>query len=382
MAAHLGVSSTNIRIRDVEDSLVWSDDGKASFKAGEIINKCRIQGLKESWRRKIWASYAPAKSCWYSYIACEGRLPTLDRIQKTGVQLANRCSFCYCAEETNAHVLMNCKIAKEVWKYIAAKFDRVNYPRGDIADAFKIWIQAKITGKWRRRCWRMTFLIVCWNLWWLRNRCLHDNLQPHVSRFKKEVWRSCLDSFSSVKWPAEIELKVRIWMETGLDSVDSIVSNRNGMLINIVRASTRHGPKIAGLSYVDNGQMGCVVIINVRGSIHQGEMEVLESILRFHKDYGGACAIAVHDEGAVSTSEPFRFADEHSEAAPSFPLVTQRKRYLRKNKNIFMTTEAQRMGRRAASSRREQGGATPLQEGAVTYHCKSHAGGKTEEADA
>ncbi|KAF3786554.1 hypothetical protein EJ110_NYTH20808 [Nymphaea thermarum] len=137
MAAHLGVSSTNIRIRDAEDSLVWSDDGKANFKAGEIINKCRIQGVKESWRRKIWVSYAPAKSCWYSYIACEGRLPTLDRIQKTGVQLANRCSFCYCAEETNVHVLMNCKISKEVWKYIAAKFDRVNYPRGDIADAFK-----------------------------------------------------------------------------------------------------------------------------------------------------------------------------------------------------------------------------------------------------
>ncbi|KAF3782671.1 putative ribonuclease H protein [Nymphaea thermarum] len=287
MAAHLGVSSTNIRIRDAEDSLVWSDDGKASFKAGEIINKCRIQGVKESWRRKIWASYAPAKSCWYSYIACEGRLPTLDRIQKTGVQLANRCSFCYCAEETNAHVLMNCKIAREVWKYIAAKFDRVNYPRGDIADAFKRWSQAKITGKWRCRCWRMTFLIVCWNLWWLRNRCLHDNLQPHVSRFQKYVWRSCLDSFSSVKWPAEIELKLRIWLETGLDSVDSIVPNRNGMLINIVRASTRHGPKIAGLSYADNGQMGCVVIINVRGSIHQGEIEVLERILRFHKDYGG-----------------------------------------------------------------------------------------------
>ncbi|KAF3791716.1 hypothetical protein EJ110_NYTH13738 [Nymphaea thermarum] len=287
MAAHLGVSSSNIRIRDAKDSLVWSDDGKASFKAGEIINNCGIQGVKESWRRKIWASYAPTKSCWHSYIACEGRLPTLDRIQKTGVQLANRCSFCYCAEETNVHVLMNCKIAKEVWKYIAAKFDRVNYPRGDIAYAFKRWIQAKITGKWRRQCWRMTFLIVRWNLWWLKNRCLHDNLQPHVSRFKKDVWRSCLDSFSSVKWPAEIELKLRIWMETGLDSVDSIVSNRNGMLINIVRASTRYGPKIAGLSYADNGQIGCVVIINVRGSIHEGEMKVLEPILKFHKDYGG-----------------------------------------------------------------------------------------------
>ncbi|KAF3779907.1 hypothetical protein EJ110_NYTH40347 [Nymphaea thermarum] len=108
-------------------------------------------GVKESLRRKIWASYAPAKSCWYSYIACEGRLPTLDRIQKTGIHLANRCSFCYCAEEANAHVLINFKIAKEVWRYIASKFDKANSPQGEIADAFKRWIQAKITEKWRHR---------------------------------------------------------------------------------------------------------------------------------------------------------------------------------------------------------------------------------------
>ncbi|KAF3773282.1 hypothetical protein EJ110_NYTH48363 [Nymphaea thermarum] len=140
---------------NLEDSLVWSDNGKASFKAGEVINKCRIQGVKESWRRNIWASYVPTKSYRCSYIACEGRLPTLDRIQRTGMHLANCCSFCYCAEETNAHVLINCKIAKEVWRYIAAKFDKVNYLQGEIADSFKRWIQAKITGKWKRRSERL-----------------------------------------------------------------------------------------------------------------------------------------------------------------------------------------------------------------------------------
>ncbi|KAF3782380.1 hypothetical protein EJ110_NYTH34519 [Nymphaea thermarum] len=294
MAAHLGVSTTNIRLRDVEDSLIWSDDGKASFKAGEIINKCCIQGVKESWRRKIWASYAPAKSCWHSYIACEGRLPTLDGIQKTGIHLANRCFFCYCAEETNAHVLINCKIVNEVWRHITVKFDRVNYPQGNIADAFKRWIQAKITGKWWSRCWRMAVLIVCWNLWCLRNRCVFmTTFNPKLvcskemfGDFNQKRIYGVLDNFSSVKWPAETLIKLRIWMQTGLNSVDSIALNRNDMLINIVRAS-RYDLKIAGLSYVGNDQMACVVIIKVCGRIHEGEMKVLEPILRFHKDYGG-----------------------------------------------------------------------------------------------
>ncbi|KAF3773102.1 hypothetical protein EJ110_NYTH56156 [Nymphaea thermarum] len=238
-AVQIGVSPASIRLRDTEDMLVWSDDGKESFKAGEILNKCRSHGVKEWWRRKLWVSYALAKSCWHFYIACEGRLPTLDRIQKTGIHLANRCSFCHCEEETNAHVLINCKVAKEVWRYIAAKFDRVKFPQGAIAETFKRWLQARIKEKWRRRCWRMTFLIVCWNLWCFRNRCLHDSLPPQVGRLKEDVWRNCIDSFSSIKWTIADDTKLRIWIETGHNTVNTIGSNREGMLINIVSASTR-----------------------------------------------------------------------------------------------------------------------------------------------
>ncbi|KAF3782308.1 LINE-1 retrotransposable element ORF2 protein [Nymphaea thermarum] len=150
LAMQLGVSPANIRLRDTEDILVWSDDGKESFKACEIFNKCRRHGVKEWWRRKIWVSYVLAKSCWHSYIACEGRLPTLDRLQKSRIHLANRCSFCHWIEETNVYVLINCKVAKEVWRYIAAKFDIVKFFQGAIVEAFKRWVQARIKEKWRR----------------------------------------------------------------------------------------------------------------------------------------------------------------------------------------------------------------------------------------
>ncbi|KAF3795607.1 hypothetical protein EJ110_NYTH00250 [Nymphaea thermarum] len=141
-AMRLGVYKENIQIRDTDDSLVWSGDGKANFRACDILEKCRTKEVKEWWRKKIWNNSTPAKSCWHTYVACEG-------------------------------------------------------------------------------------------------------------------------------------------------SVDTLGSNRNGVTINIVRAQTRLGHKIAGLSYIENDLMGCVVIIKDRGSIHEGEMEVLERILRFHKDYGG-----------------------------------------------------------------------------------------------
>ncbi|KAF3779341.1 putative ribonuclease H protein [Nymphaea thermarum] len=74
------------------------------------------------------------------------------------------------------------------------------------------------------------------------------------------------------------------------DANDSLVwsdDDRSAILINIARAHTRLGPKIAGLSYADNVLMGCVVITKDKGMIHDKETEVLERILRFHKDYGG-----------------------------------------------------------------------------------------------
>ncbi|KAF3781707.1 retrotransposable element ORF2 protein [Nymphaea thermarum] len=70
-----------------------------------------------------------------------GRLPTLDRLKKTGIQLANRCSLCFCAEETNKHVLIQCKTAKEVWRFVAAKFGRMKFPQGEIAAELKRWLQ-------------------------------------------------------------------------------------------------------------------------------------------------------------------------------------------------------------------------------------------------
>ncbi|KAF3792491.1 hypothetical protein EJ110_NYTH11319 [Nymphaea thermarum] len=131
IARSLGVSIDNIRLMETEDKLVWSEDGKAIFKVGEIVKKCRTQGVKEWWRKKIWLSYALAKSCWHTYIACAGRLPTLDRLQKVGIHLANRSSLCLCAKETNGHVLIKCKVTKEVWRYVVAKFGRVKFPQGE-----------------------------------------------------------------------------------------------------------------------------------------------------------------------------------------------------------------------------------------------------------
>ncbi|KAF3789439.1 hypothetical protein EJ110_NYTH18073 [Nymphaea thermarum] len=60
IAARLGVFKDDIRFRDANDSLVWSDDGKDNFRAADIMSKCRTQGVKEWWRKKIWYSSAPA----------------------------------------------------------------------------------------------------------------------------------------------------------------------------------------------------------------------------------------------------------------------------------------------------------------------------------
>lgn len=64
----------------------------------------------------------PIERSLVNVLACEGQLPMLDRIQKERIYLTNICSSCRKVVESNWHIIIECMIVQEVWKWISPNF--------------------------------------------------------------------------------------------------------------------------------------------------------------------------------------------------------------------------------------------------------------------
>ena len=66
----------------------------------------------------IWIPCAPIKTAFYTWKATWSKVLTLDKLQRRGWQLPNRCYLCGCTEETIHHILLHCIIVSSLWEII------------------------------------------------------------------------------------------------------------------------------------------------------------------------------------------------------------------------------------------------------------------------
>ena len=60
----------------------------------------------------------PTKIMFYTWEATWGKILTLDRLQKRGWQLTNRCFLCACEAENVDHLLIHCTAARVLWDLV------------------------------------------------------------------------------------------------------------------------------------------------------------------------------------------------------------------------------------------------------------------------
>ena len=70
----------------------------------------------------IWVDRVPTKVVFFAWEATWGKVLTLDRLQKRGWQLPNRCFLCGCEEETVNHILLQCIVVRVLSKIVLALF--------------------------------------------------------------------------------------------------------------------------------------------------------------------------------------------------------------------------------------------------------------------
>ena len=65
---------------------------------------------------------APTKAVFFAWEAVWGMVLTLDKIQRRGWHLPNKCFLCGCAKETIHHLLLHCPIVSSLWEIIFSLF--------------------------------------------------------------------------------------------------------------------------------------------------------------------------------------------------------------------------------------------------------------------
>ena len=102
----------DFEISQEEDSVLWKGGGQGTFGVREAYNLLVIPNALAVPVRCIWVDKVPSKAAFFAWEATWGKILTLDRLQRRGWQLPNRCFLCGCEEENVNHILLHCIVVR------------------------------------------------------------------------------------------------------------------------------------------------------------------------------------------------------------------------------------------------------------------------------
>ncbi|RVW23944.1 LINE-1 retrotransposable element ORF2 protein [Vitis vinifera] len=103
-----------------KDVVFWKGGRNGKFKVKEAYNLVVNSVANNFPKNNIWVDKVQTKILFFAWEATWGKVFTLDRLQKRGWHLPNRCFLCGCEEETINCILIHCIVAKVLWDMICA----------------------------------------------------------------------------------------------------------------------------------------------------------------------------------------------------------------------------------------------------------------------
>ncbi|RVW92919.1 putative ribonuclease H protein [Vitis vinifera] len=135
-----------------EDSVLLRKGRSGQFRVKEaysLLTKSDDIGFPS---RSIWVARVPTKVAFFAWEASWGKVLTLDRLQRRGFQLPDRCFLCGCEEESVNHILIYCTVVRALWDIV---FDLVDvkwvFP-GTVKEVLASW-RGSFVGKKRKKIW-------------------------------------------------------------------------------------------------------------------------------------------------------------------------------------------------------------------------------------
>ena len=89
------------------DRVIWKGVADATFTVRNAYNLLVSSSISRFPVKQIWMASVPSKVSFFAWEAVWGKVLTLDKLQRRGWHLPNRCFLCGCAEETIHHILLH-----------------------------------------------------------------------------------------------------------------------------------------------------------------------------------------------------------------------------------------------------------------------------------
>ncbi|XP_059591088.1 putative ribonuclease H protein At1g65750 isoform X2 [Vitis vinifera] len=134
-----------------DDSVFWKKGEDGLFKVKKAYNVLvNSQGVDFP-HSNVWVDKVPTKIAFFAWEATWGKVLTLDRLQRRGWQLPNRCFLCGCEEETINHILIHCTVAKGLWNIILALCGVQWVFPNSVKEVLSSW-KGSFVGRKRKKC--------------------------------------------------------------------------------------------------------------------------------------------------------------------------------------------------------------------------------------
>ena len=110
------------RITLEENSIFWKEGRNGQFRVKKAYSLLESPLTAVFPKNNIWVERVPTKIVFFAWEAAWGKIMTLDRLQKRGWQLPNRCFLCGYEEENVNHILIHCTVVKVLWDLVLGVF--------------------------------------------------------------------------------------------------------------------------------------------------------------------------------------------------------------------------------------------------------------------
>ena len=102
----------DLRISPEEDSVIWKGGGHSLFRIRDACKLLTVPSAITFPKKSIWVDKVPTKVAFFAWEATWEKVLTLDRLQRRGWHLPNRCFLCGCEEENVNHILLHCIVVR------------------------------------------------------------------------------------------------------------------------------------------------------------------------------------------------------------------------------------------------------------------------------
>ena len=159
----------DFRTSTEEDAVRWKRESNGVFGAKGAYKILVGSSACVFPNRRIWMDKVPTKVSFFAWEASWGKILTLDKLQRRGWQLPNRCFLCGCEEESANHIMLHCTVVKILWEIALAIFGVQWVFPESVIEVLLSW-RGSFVGKKRKDTWNSIPLCIFWTVWKERNR--------------------------------------------------------------------------------------------------------------------------------------------------------------------------------------------------------------------